>query len=121
MNRDQTLNEGQVNLYPSYGRARGEASAPEVAPCSPKRRGLTCPSRFLGNEGKVQQENCAAISRCGSQLTLSPTDKWWIKKNAHEGLCYDCIVNSMRNVICGLDADKSPNARHHARSEAEEL
>ena len=75
---------------------------------------------------KVQQESCAAISSpspfhcsvtcvwCGSELKPSPTDKWWIKKNAHEGLCYDCIVNSMRNVICGLDADKSPNERHEA-------
>jgi len=58
---------------------------------------------------------------CGSGLRPSPTDKWWIKKTVREGLCYDCIVNSMRNVICGLDADKSPNDQAHFRacSEAE--
>ncbi len=80
----------------------------------------------IEEELKAQQENCATISSpshcsvtcvwCGSELKPSPTDKWWVKKNAHEGLCYDCIVNSMRNVICGLDADKSPNAGTQRRT-----
>jgi hypothetical protein len=47
---------------------------------------------------------------CDSELHDSPTDHWWIRGITHDtGLCYRCIVNSFRTVICGLKAGQQQN------------
>jgi len=48
---------------------------------------------------------------CDSELHDSPTDHWWMCGITHDtGLCYRCIVNGFRTVICGLKAGQQQNA-----------
>ena len=39
---------------------------------------------------------------CERPLKPSPTKRWWVTLRYKEGICYECIINLNRNVLCGL-------------------